>query len=342
MNRKSFLHVFISFWIFASNAVYAGADAGSIASAEIVDNMLAEYQSAYPDIQFVHLEDGLDSDRLDKIYAALGEDAENVDYEHPSALRSTLLVAHRRRIEIMLDEGLPSATLFRSGAQSDVQKGYVCVVTLDTTHFSGGPGAATGLLSVGFELETGAKLKNEQFLRFTIDHELFHCLDAYLNGPTRPRTGSYINASYNDYRAEQRADLYAGFAHQARESGDEGFLHTLAMYRTLAILELDVEHFSAPLLLKIMRIDPSFSAGLSLVARVGFAMAVADRWLLTADEYRDFVASAAIVAMENDRKLVASPMFQELSGTGGPPDEQIIRELRRSLHRARRHIAARS
>ncbi len=323
---------------------YANAFADSqeelVASRATVDSMLAEYQTAYPKLRFAYLQDPLDSDRLDEIYNSFDDDAENVDYEHPRTARADLLAAQRQRIEIMLQEGLPSATLFKTGHAAASDADHVCVLTLDPAQFTGEAGAATRLLSEGLEFTTAAILNNEQFLRFTVDHEIFHCLDAYLNGPTRPRTDSFVSASYHDYLAEQRADLYAGLAHQAREHGGEAFLRTVAMYRVFAILDWDIEHYSAPVLFNVANIDPSFSLGLTLPRRVRFAMGLADHWLASVQEYESFAVSAAAVSLENNRAIAYSPLYQELSGSDYEVDDAQVAQLRSLLRVAKQHVTS--
>jgi len=319
------------------NLVYASSSTGPDSSRALVDGALANYQTTYPDIQFVHLQDPLDLDRLNEIYSSFGVGTENVDYEHPVVARAMLLAAQRRRIEIMLEERLPSATLFKIKQQPAVER-FICVLTLDPALFSGEPGVATRLLSDGLDLEARAQLDNEAFLRFTINHEVFHCLDAYVNGPTRTRTDSFVTESYDDYRAEQRADLYAGLAHQTRYKSSDHFLRTVAMYRALSILDWDLAHFSAPILLKLLTVDPSFSAGLTLAGRVRFAMKLADHWLLSAKQYQAFAVSAALVIMKSNRTVARLPLYQELLDGEFEEDPQIVAEVSDLLRRAKTHV----
>ena len=158
---------------------------------EILTAWLKAYAMSFPEIYFILLSGGGSGESIKNIYGSLGDGASNVDYEHPVQAGELLMEAQFDRIRLMLKESMPSATLFKIGKDSALIRPYACVLTLNEKVFAGDPLASTRFI-FGAEQDSEVNflriLDNQTFLLFTFHHEVFHCLDAYINGPTRPMT----------------------------------------------------------------------------------------------------------------------------------------------------------
>ena len=124
----------------------ASSTTGSARLGATLTNMFDAYASAYPEIAFIHLRGPGDIARIDTLISSLGSGASNVDYDHPPEARAALMEAQAQRIRIMLAEGVPSSTLFRTGPGATVPGPYACVITLDMEVLTGDPDAATRFL----------------------------------------------------------------------------------------------------------------------------------------------------------------------------------------------------
>ncbi len=314
------------------------ADSGGIDAG--VRAMFKAYGTAYPDIKFVHLHGPDDRSRINALITSLGQGAANVDYEHPPQARETLLDAQVGRIGIMLAEGSPSATLFKTGLGTAITTPYVCVVTLDTDLLTGDAESATRFFLDDLSA-TEMRIDNEHFLYFALDHEVFHCLDAYVNGPTRPRTASKVTACYYDSRAEQRADFYAALGHRLRNPTSDGMIENLAVFRTMAVPVWDLPHYTAPALFEALGVDRASIVGLDLRERVEFAMRYADGVIMSAERYRDFVAAAVEVSVSyGSGEAAFSPLSHELASEARRADKVLVKNLALRVREAKRRFAA--
>jgi hypothetical protein len=270
---------------------------------EVVTSRLANYAKIFSQITFYHLKDTKDLVKLSQLTNQLGNGASNVDYEHPPDLRVLLLEAQIGRIELMLNYQMPSSTLFKTGINSYFQTPYLCVITLDVTIFMTDEMAATRFIARRNNFNAvifpvNAALDNLTFLNFTIDHEVFHCLDAYINGPTRPQTKSQLTASYNDYRAELRADIFAALMYR-NTSKPSSFLFKLANYRSLNIKDWDVTHYSSTSLIQVSNLEDSAIKSMGVRTILESAVDLAEMNIMSRDCYASFIISAAEVAVEN-------------------------------------------
>ena len=312
-------------------------------SAYDVDTRLAEYARAFPDIQFVHLAGEPDIDDALMLQQRLGPGARDLTYEHGLDEVALLIEAQIQRIVLMLANELPSATLFGVKTSSEFHAPYVCVISLDPTSFRNNPLAATQLLLGELDVDsknlaTDVTVNNERFFAFTLDHEVFHCLDAYLNGPTIRRTTTEIDGCYEFYRSEQRAELFAALASRARDDRSDRFLDTLAAYRTLALLDWDYMHYTVPALRSARESPMQEVAGLGLAALARYASELADRSVVARKKFPGFLAAAHHVATE--RGVVAAwaaPETEELQDIH--KDERHVTALNLALNSAQRAIA---
>jgi hypothetical protein len=310
----------------------------------IVVSKLADYGKEFQEITFFHLQGPDDVFILHELPDKLGQGASNVDYEHPESARKLLLEAQIARIEQMLIYKMPSATLFKSGKNSSFQTPYVCVITLNINYFLFDKLASTRFIT-GMEnlsaanFPAGAALDNRKFLHFTVDHEVFHCLDAYLTGATRPRTQSQLTASYNDYRAEVRADVYAAL--RQRNSGSNlSFLLNLANFRALTIKDWDITHYTTPALQHVQKLTKRDISSSNTTQTVKSAMLLANKLILSRDRYAHFVASAAEVALSyGSDEAMLSVEFTEADKYGYVAVNSMIKDIQNNIVRAERHIS---
>jgi len=183
-----------------------------------VDEKFAFYNGQFPEIQFVHVDGGMDwPDDLVALIAMLGNDADALDYEHPANLRATLLEVSLERLQQFIRGDVVAATLFRVGTGSAIKRPNLCVITLNPDAYFTSDYETT-LYMLDLPPETMSKvhpvryLDHIQHLAFALDHEAFHCLDSYFNGGI-PRTQKEFGGEYNEFRRESIADAYAMAMH---------------------------------------------------------------------------------------------------------------------------------
>ncbi len=220
-----------------------------------MDRQLAEYAKRLPEVGFIRLYGEKGARFAQKLLKLLGEGAINLDYEHDASVSGTLLQLQMNRIGVMVKEGLPSATLFKVGKGSFFEHPYLCVISLDTDSFRKDPGYATRFMTPAQGSENHvsheqAMLDTEDFLKFTVDHEVFHCLDAYFNGPTIKKTDDVISNRYQQYLNEARADGFASHAFIKTSSEPKKFLKRFAAMRTLSLLDFDLQHFTGDVIME--------------------------------------------------------------------------------------------
>lgn len=279
--------------------------AGAATQHTDVDRLLDSYREAFPVIHFLRAGRTTDSARIDQLPQLLGEGASNVDYEHGEAARQLLVDAQLGRIRMMFENRWPSATLFRVGEDASIHEAYLCVITLDGAPFRGASDAATRIMIGDVAPETlginvSAHLDNEAFLAFTLHHEVFHCLDAYLNGAMHRKSADALGAAYYAYTAEQRADLYAALVLRQSTTDYAQFLKQLCQYRTLGLLDWDMAHYTAAAIHNAMAFSPDELRELRMAQLVRFAIDVAG-WITPSQAiYARFMASAFELALTLD------------------------------------------
>ena len=245
--RKVVLFIVLSFSIYSSSAN---------TPTQLIDKQITLYRAAYPEIEFKLLYKMADFDLLMPLTHSLGEDLSNVDYEHPGDLRITLVEAQEYRIAFQLANGNATATLFKTPNARITDKPYSCLITLSIPLLNEAASAATQFM-YGIEDDTfnsipeSYYIDNQDFLAYSIDHEVFHCIDAYVNGSLYPRTLDPLKACLDRTRAEQRTEIFAAMAHLSRQPNGIRFLKNLATARTVSLLSGDVEHYTSEVLYKL-------------------------------------------------------------------------------------------
>lgn len=227
---------------------------------DLIDERVEQYREAYPDIEFQLLNSMSEYDQLLPLTDSLGEDLSNVDYEHPAEVRITLVEAQEYRIKTLLIDGYGSATLFKTPHARITIKPYTCLITLDSLVLDESPLAATRFMYDLGEAALGSMpesfhLDNRVFSLYSIDHEVFHCIDAYTNGYLYRRTWDPVVSYHDRARSELRAEIFAAMAHLSRQSNGKVFLTSLATARMLNLLSGDVQHYTSTILQKLVESD---------------------------------------------------------------------------------------
>ena len=223
----------------------------------LVSERVSQYRQAYPEIEFKLLYTMEDYDEILPLTESLGEDLSNPEYEHPEDARITLVEAQEYRIATLINNDMSSATLFKTPSANITDHPYVCLITMNHQLSDWDPLAATRFM-YDLDEETirampiSLRLNNRDFLLYTIDHEIFHCIDTYTNGFLFPKTSDKITASKNRARAEIHAEAFAAMAHLSRQSDGKNFLSNLANARILNLLSWDIEHYTVEVLNRVI------------------------------------------------------------------------------------------
>ena len=230
----------------------------SQSSHQLVNERLDDYREAYADIEFILLTSTDDFAEIHPLSQSLGKGVENLDYEHPDELRQQLIEVQEYRIDLMLDSGAGSASLFSTPRATVTSKPYSCLITLNKILLGSDPLAATRMMYNFSEedlelIPPKLQLDNREFLLYTVDHEVFHCVDAYMHGFMYPQTFDPLKACGDRAIAELKSEIFSAMAHVSRNGEKTGLLSSLAAARTLALLDWDVEHFTRDVLHDISR-----------------------------------------------------------------------------------------
>ncbi len=243
------LRVISLFTLFHMGPCWGGESSNPLLARTIHDKLQA-YSELYPDIAFVVLSGGNKLPVSMKFLSeTLGDEPTSLDYEHPEEFRQDLNVINIARIERMLSWGLPSATLFGVGANAKINRPKVCIVTLDVERVARDKEQATHFLlslPVGLEAKIPVEhwIDNVAFLRYVLDHEIYHCLDSSINGPI-PMSDKEMWAEYKQYYNNLGAGAYAMMMYVARTESTTTFVNTIYSLRVLSVLSGDVEHYNA-------------------------------------------------------------------------------------------------
>ena len=298
-------------------------------NSHLIDEQLSFYGEAYPEIDFVLLYKMEDFDQLTPLTSSLGEDLSNVDYEHPDNLRLTLVEAHEYRITLQLENGNASATLFNTPNALNSKKPYACLITFSFPLQAESMLAATRFM---YDLDEDAldslpesyHLDNQDFMQYSIDHEVFHCIDAYTNGFLYPRTQDQIKVSLDRIRVEERAEIFASLAHLSRQPNGMKFLKSLATARTVNLLSGDIEHYTSDVLYMLAESNERKISD-DIKTLVEQSMHLADDLVPSYTEHKEYLVTLWTVLTEFgiDTDILFSD-YPELALVNSSP-EQVIK-----------------
>jgi hypothetical protein len=279
---------------------------GILAACAQDNNLLAsrlkEYAVLYPDISFMHLK-GTGKDKgIATLRERLGVDAVNLDYEHDPISQQDLLRMQFMRINFLQNNNMPSATLFYTGKYTAYHQPYVCVITLDESQFLTHANASTEFMlgetmRDSLQSENKSLFDNNTFLLYTLDHEVYHCLDAYMHGPSMSKDADEKTAAYEHFLSEYRADLYASLTLRQSNPSTIDFLHLLVSYRVMGLVDLDTEHYTVAAIRQVMDFPESEinNTGLADTARGIRALALVSQPSIV--EYAQLINAASGLAL---------------------------------------------
>lgn len=303
------------------------------------DRLLQRYSTEFPEIHFINLYGEGGMVRARNLISDLGNGAYDMTYEHEDEIADTLITAQIHRIKMMIKNSASSSSIFHTGKFSNYPKSYLCVITFNEKYFNQDPYAATHLLVGNADIDTEKVLSNSVvnnwfFSEYTLHHEIFHCLDAYINGPTIHKTVNLLEHAYELYRAEQRADYYAAIMLRlsGKDATDE--LIKLANYRTLHLLDWDHTHYTAPIIKDVMRNTLERFYGLTLSELARTSSRLADEKVISRANHKKLIVAAYHVAIRNNvYEAVLSPEADELKHLTA--DQTSVARLEKNLRDAR-------
>lgn len=269
---------------------------------QLINQQITLYRDTYPEIEFKLLYSMADFDELMPLTDSLGKDLSNVDYEHPDDLRITLVEAQQYRIAFQLNNDNGTATLFKTPNARITKKPYTCLVTLNLALFDETALAASRFLyDIGdVELDSVPEsylIDNHDFLVYSIDHEVFHCIDAYTRGFIYPKTLDPVKVSLDRSHAELRTEIFAAMLHLSRQPKGKRFLKNLAIARTVNLLNGDLEHFTSDALnLLVDSSEQNISNDINSVAEK--SMSFTKELIPSYEEHRQLIVTLRTVLEE--------------------------------------------
>lgn len=320
---------------------YSAHDRGRLAAADPVDRQLARYSRLIPELGFLRIYGDRGAQFVNRLPALLGRGAIDMDYAHDETQSRDVVDLQLYRIVKMVEQGLPSATLFKLGTDSAFDHRYLCVVTLDTRPFRQDPAYATNFMTS--EIEPGLTvnrkapyIRNEDFLRFTVDHEAFHCLDAYFNGAPFRKTSNSVTSHYDHYLSESKADAYASLMFNQARKHEKDFLARFAALRTQSLAATDTFHVSSD----VIRLAANVCLDVDMLEPeevIHFATKLVDKASPTLAEYGKHLAN--MIAAIDQLGGRAQEMRQALELESlPPPDEISVAALVEQVKTGRRQI----
>ena len=296
----------------------------------LLDEKIEYYRQQYPEISFLVLQGGedliADVMALDLI---LGHQPSSLDYEHPQKLREDLMIASANRILLMLQHGMPSASLFKVNNPLDWQA-HICVLTINPTEVSADSIRATqNLLDLPREfvekIPQDFRLQPADYLEFVIDHEVYHCLYSMYVGPQKMSYKTFW-AEYNSFLNEQGADAFALGMHINSRHEVPSFAENIMRIRGVALMSGDPDHLTCKALQQIVNIPPKDLAEMSVNEIFDNANRIQKRLTISYDEYIQYLA-ASVQAMKElgVEALIAEDLRNRIKDTKADPSQ--VREL---------------
>ncbi|KPJ94693.1 MAG: hypothetical protein AMJ53_04725 [Gammaproteobacteria bacterium SG8_11] len=279
---------------------------------KIVEAKRDYYRRTYPDILFVIFKGGDETlDDMVVLDTLLGPNPVNLDYEHPNELREDLMIVSAGRVWFMLQNSIPSATLFKADNPLGWQE-HICVVTLDPCVV-----ASSNLDATGYMLELPIEelqnvpeemcLDKEDCIEFTIDHEAYHCLKSMYVGP-QTMSSHTLWGEYNHYLEEKGADAFALAMHIRKHNRLTPFAENITRIRGASLLNADPNHFTCDALKQMSHIPIEELTNMTDAEVFNLANQIKKERTISYDEYLDYLAAAisAIKILESENANLSS------------------------------------
>ena len=305
------------------------------ATTQLIDERISLYRKAYPEIEFKLLHSKADFDQLLPLTSSLGKDLRNVDYEHPESARITLVEAQEYRIALQLKNCNGTATLFKTPNARITNKPYTCLVALNIPLLDESSLAASRFMydmddAALSSLSESYLFDNQDFLVNSIDHEVFHCIDAYANGYLFPMTLDPVKSSLDRSRAELRAEIFSAMAHLNRQPNGKRFLLNQATARTLSLLSGDVEHYTSGALIMLVGSSKQNDT-YDIKTLVKKSMRLAEDHAASYAEHKEFLVDLRIVLEDFD--IDTDTLFTEYPDLADDvPSDKNVESLRNVIN----------
>jgi hypothetical protein len=261
-----------------------------------INSKFSFYNNKFKEIQFVHLKGGNHwKEELKSILKQLGENAVALDYEHPKKLQQDLMFVTIERLKFMLEHDGFSSTLFRVGGKNYNKKRNICVITLNPKTVGMSKADALRYM-IDYsdekfkEIHPSRYLDTINFIKFSIDHEVFHCLDSFLYGGA-PLTFEVLGGDYNQIKRESAADAFAMSMHLKKHGTLTSFSRNLVHIRALSIKNNSLNHNTLRTVLKVMRTKNAQINNMSIKDIIIFSKHLSDE---TVGSYHDFKKQYAL------------------------------------------------
>ena len=295
--------LFFIFFLFAcsSHCLAHEQDVGPVSGVENCYNSLVEakrdyYRQLYPDILFLVLKGGVEtSEEMIVLDTLLGSAPASMDYEHPEDLRQDLMNISAHRIWLMLQHRLPSAALFKADNPLGWQEN-VCVITFDPCAMATSDLSATAFLldlpkEILHKIPEQLRLKNKDYIEYTMDHEVYHCLKSMYIGPQTMSEHS-LWGEYNHYLEEKAADAFALAMHLKKHKRLTPFVRNLSRIRGVSIYNGDPDHYTSDAIRQLLNVPVAEIVNMSDAEVFKLANQIKDKLTINYNEYLQYLASA--------------------------------------------------
>jgi hypothetical protein len=200
----------------------------------------------------------------------------------------------KERLQLMLQNDVVSASMFRVGRDSILDRPYLCLITLNPASVVTSDFEATQYMldlpeEVIARVHPARYLDHIDHLQFAIDHEAFHCLDSYYHGGV-PRTDREFGGEYHLFRRESAADAYAMALHIKERGEITPYARNLVLVRALWLFSDTPNRCTFETVRELLKFDPKSLAMRSTEELIELAVHIRDR---TVGTYESYVAQRA-------------------------------------------------
>ncbi len=264
---------------------------------EIIKERQVLYEATFPEIKFVVLTEAEAwINDISRLVAILGFEPSNLDYEHPIALRQTLMEVSIERLIRMTKRKMASATLFKTDKPLESRRN-VCVLTLNPTTLASSDATATRhLLDISdsefSKIPMSHYLNRRDYLRYVFDHEAFHCLDSFYSGP-QPMSMEPYWGRYHHYRHELGADAYSVGVYIRSNNAISSFVKSLFRLRRTSLYGGYIDHRTCDAIQEISKIGVAKLSKMSFRELLQTAISLRNRLAPDYESYLRYRRAAA-------------------------------------------------
>jgi len=256
-----------------------------------IERKLDEYSTLFPEIQFVHFEGGERwHGEMVSLMMGLGTDPEPLDFEHPPQLRKELMSVVLDRITRMLRHDIISATTFRRGRDSAIDRPNLCVITINADRLMTDDVETTRYMldassEVMDKIHPVRYLDHKEHLAFAIDHEVYHCLDSVYHGGA-PMARDDLDSEYNLLGRESAADAFAMGMHVRAHGQITDYARNVMHIRALWLFSGNPNQGTFETLREILGMEPRTLTAMPVRDQVKLARRTSNE---TVGAYRDYI-----------------------------------------------------